>query len=93
MFLEEECYVSQLNYQDNDNISLQLYTMEFDELMCTASVNTDLVLPDNYVAIKDYGENEGILDALIQAKVIGVPVEFIQSGFAFIPVCKFLGVI
>jgi len=42
------------------------------------------------VIIKDYSENSGILDCLIQNKVISEPVRFIQTGYVTVPVCKLL---
>lgn len=47
-------------------------------------------LADDEVAIKNYSENEGILDALLEAKVISEPVRFERSGFVNIPICKLI---
>jgi hypothetical protein len=53
----------------------------------TVCVEDDLV-KEGEVAIKDYSENEGMLDTLIDADVIEHPHAFIQSGWVKIPVCK-----
>jgi hypothetical protein len=53
-----------------------------------ASVNTDTpCLPDE-VAIKDWGENEGMLEALVTARVVQPPHRWIGSGYVEIPVCR-----
>lgn len=53
----------------------------------TVCVEDDL-LKENEVAIKDYSENAGILDTLIDAEIVEYPHAFIQSGFVKIPICK-----
>jgi len=50
----------------------------------------DNLLQEGEVAIKDYSENEGILEALIEANIVDHPRAFIQSGFVKIPICKLL---
>lgn len=45
---------------------------------------------DGYVFVKDYSENEGMLEALIEAKIVSEPVESIPSGFVYIYKCKLL---
>ena len=42
------------------------------------------------IAIKDYSENEGMLDILIKAGIVAKPHAWTQSGFVKIPVCKLL---
>ena len=48
----------------------------------------DHLLKEDEVAIKDYSENEGLLEALIEAEVIEHPHAFIQSSHVKIPICK-----
>ena len=48
----------------------------------------DNLLKEDEVAIKDYSENAGILDSLIEANIVELPHAFIQSGFVKIPICK-----
>jgi hypothetical protein len=42
------------------------------------------------VIIKNYSENEGILEVLIAAKVIGEPIRFASTGWTSSPVCKII---
>ncbi len=60
------------------------------EQLATVTVNFPYELPPNHVAIKDYSENSGVLDFLIEAGIVEQPSYQIQSGFVLIPVCKLL---
>jgi hypothetical protein len=42
------------------------------------------------MAIKDYSENAGLLQVLIDAGVVSEPVGYVRSGFVEIPVCDLL---
>ena len=55
----------------------------------TVCVEDDL-LKEGEVAIKDYSENEGILNSLIESDIIEPPHAFIQSSFTKIPICKLI---
>jgi hypothetical protein len=62
-----------------------------DGPMGTATVNIpDAELASNEVCIKSYSENEGMLDALLKAKIVAKPHRTVQSGYVVIPVCKLL---
>ena len=53
-----------------------------------ASVAIDQPLQSDEVAIKNYSENEGILETLLESGIIATPHRFISSGFVQIPICK-----
>ena len=55
-----------------------------------ASVQVAKELPKGHVGIKDYSENTGMLQLLIDNKIVGEPVGFIPSGFVRIPICPLL---
>ena len=48
----------------------------------------DNLLNEGEVAIKDYSENAGILQSLIEANIINEPHAFIHNSFVKIPICK-----
>ncbi|MGL9909966.1 hypothetical protein [Enterococcus sp. AZ051] len=84
-FNQNLCNVEFLNYADNDNVAIQLVTKRKgkreDDLIATATVNTDLVINQNFVAIKGWSENTGIEQALIDAGVIcSSPVGAVRCG-------------
>lgn len=56
----------------------------------TINVEGALLLPDQ-VIIKNYSENEGILDVLIAAKIISEPIGSIKiSDWIIAPICVIL---
>lgn len=50
----------------------------------------DEELEPGYVFIKDYAENEGMLQWCIDNKIVEPPTEYVQSGWVTIPKCKLL---
>lgn len=59
------------------------------ETITIATVNiSEAKISKNEVIIKDYSENQGILDILIKAKIISDPIRFVKTGFVTCPVCK-----
>ncbi len=73
----------------NGQTVIKLVDMEDGMPFATATVAVENhLLKEDEVAIKDYSENAGILDSLIEADVIEHPHAFIHSGFVKIPICK-----
>ena len=59
--------------------------------IATASINVpDADIADDEVIVKDYSENKGMLDALVDAGVVSPPTGHVNSGFITAPVCKLL---
>lgn len=57
----------------------------------TATINLpDEPLEPDEVIIKDYSENEGMLNALVGAKIISDPIRTCKSGFITGYICKLL---
>lgn len=87
---ETECVVFKSRYT-NDRPALILIEAESGEQYCVASVNLpDDDIRDGEIAIKDYSENAGVLDALIDGGVVSEPIGYISSGFVDVPVCRLL---
>ncbi len=55
--------------------------------VATVNLESARLLPHE-VAIKDYNENAGVLEALIRAKVVEPPHIHVPAGFVKIPVCQ-----
>jgi hypothetical protein len=90
-FKEWTCKLELGWYEHSGRIALDLIDAENGEPVATCTVNIpDYDLPDGYVIIKDYSENEGMLDALMNAGIVGEPKGWIQTGFVTVPVCKLL---
>lgn len=65
------------------NKAIQLFDEEGPYM--TASVNID-GLRKKEIAIKDYSENEGIYDALVDAEIICEAHRFARTGYVVVPV-------
>ena len=85
-----DCVVAFAMY-GNKRTAIQLFDAETHEPIATASVNLiNEPMEADEIAIKDYSENEGMLDALVKAGVVSTPLRFVESGWVSIPVCHLL---
>jgi hypothetical protein len=78
-------------FYNNKRTAIKLVDAEDGSPIAIATVNVpEAPMEHDEVAIKDYSENEGMLDVLMKARVVSAPIRFVQSGFVNIPVCKLL---
>ena len=68
-------------------IAISLIDTETGEPCLTASTWVN-GLQEGEVAIKNYSENQGILDNLILHGIVYKPHRSVQNGFVNIPICK-----
>jgi|SRR5665647_1989538 len=83
-----DCSVRVSSY-NNGQVNIQL----FDEEGPYATASICLVgqeLPQNYTAIKNYSENEGILDALVEAGVVRYTGVKVAVGMVMVPIVEVL---
>lgn len=74
----------------NGRTALQLTALN-GEPLCVATVNLEQAdVPEGHVLIKDYSENQGVLDALIKAGVVGKPISEVPTGFVMVQLCRLL---
>jgi hypothetical protein len=52
----------------------------------------DEEMADGEVAIKDYAENETMLEALMDAGIISQPTRHAHTGYITVPICKYIGI-
>lgn len=71
----------------NGNMALSLYKRSDKSYHSTLSINVSDSLPEGCVAIKDYSENAGMLQMLINNDVLSEPLYHVRSGFVGVPVC------
>ena len=75
----------------NDRTAIMLTDVDDGSPVAIASVNLpDTAMDDDEIAIKDYSENEGILEVLVENKIVSEPIRFVKSGYVEIPICKLL---
>jgi len=43
---------------------------------------------EGYVAIKNYSENEGMLQFLLENDIVEKPVTFVEENYVSFPICK-----
>lgn len=80
----------ELHYYENGRIAIILTHNELGKLM-VASVNIpEIKLDKNQVLIKNYSENEGILDELINNKIIEDTGITIPCGYVNAHLCNLL---
>jgi len=77
---------------NNGRLAIELTCNDegYEERWTVATINIpEIKLGENQVIIKNYSENEGVLDALIEAGIVSKPINFVQiSGFVHAPVCE-----
>ena len=79
-FRGEELKLEFGRYKDTNLISLQLYDYEGFPYM-TASFNLDIQSMEPIMAVKNWSENEGIEQALVDYGIVTECVGTIQQGF------------
>ena len=86
-FAGTECEIIKGNYQ-NGRTCLRLFSPN-EGPMAVATVNMPGInLEDDEVIIKDYAENEGMLDLLLQEGIVTEIVGIAESGYVKCPICK-----
>jgi hypothetical protein len=79
---------------NNSAICLQLLNDGGDEdglpfAVCTVYIPHEQ-LDEDEVAVKDYSENEGMLQYLIKNKVVKLPHRYAKTGYVTVPICRIL---
>ena len=69
-----------------------LAVITYVDRVCISVAGTSIQedLKTGEVAIKDWSENEGILDFLVQNKIVKEPHRFVESGYVKIPICELI---
>ena len=81
-----KCEVQVEKYQSGYK-AIRLIDQEDGQSVVIATVNLE-ELDSDEVAIKNYSENEGVYDALLEAGVITPKHREVSTGYVTVPVCK-----
>ena len=86
------CNVNTQQMYKNNRRCIILTDMEDGTGVAYASINVPMEeLEEDEVIIKNYSENEGLLEVLIEAKIISEAVDYAKiSRFVTAPICKLL---
>ena len=82
-------FIKQETYKEG-GIRIQLYDSKDGTPYATATTSIQEDLESGEVAIKDWSENQGILDFLVQNKIVKEPHRFVESGYVKIPICELI---
>ena len=82
-------FVRTETYKDG-KIRIQLYDSKDGTPYATATSSIKENLEQGEVAIKDWSENKGILDFLVQNKIVKEPHRFVEFGYVKIPICELI---
>jgi hypothetical protein len=84
------CFV-EMGIYPNERKAIELINAKNGEPVLVATINVpEINIGVDEVIIKNYSENEGVLESLIKAKIISNPLRTIQTGFITAPICKLL---
>lgn len=71
--------------------AIQLIDLEDGMPYATASVRMpDITINHDEVCIKNWSENEGLMEAMIAANIISEPLYTVPTGYVQVPVCRLL---
>ena len=90
LFQTFECKLNKTEYV-NGRTALVLEDINDGQNVAVATINVPKQkLEHDEVIIKNYGENEGILDLLVSHKIISQPLKHVVTGLTSSPICKIL---
>ena len=90
-FMGWKCNVMFSQYANNGRTAIQLFDAEDDGPVAKATVNIpEVPLEPNEVLIKDYAENAGILDVLVEAGIVRETDKFVPYAHIVADVCVLL---
>jgi len=96
IFRNWKCAALGAYYKGKDNKAIILYELveedgkpDFDVPVATSTLNMDIEAPKGSVFIKEYSENAGMTDALVQAGIIELPsLMNVKAGFVTVHAYK-----
>ena len=79
------CFIKKSHYP-NHNVRLVAYDKEDGCPVATITSNV-MKMEQGEIVVKNYAENEGIYEALVEAKIISPAHDILKSGFVELQVC------
>lgn len=88
-FKSYDCVVKKTKYMNNGNLALMLLNKENGEMVALITVNGNDKFPPDTALVKDYSENEGMLEAITEAGLVEEVIGYAPLGFVIAPIVKF----
>lgn len=86
-FATYRVWLKKSRYVSGGNLAIEAFCD--DGLAFRATVNLEgQTLPHDEIAVKDYGENVGVLAFLRENGIVTDIVRWVKSGYVTIPICK-----
>lgn len=83
----QNCYFV-ISHYGNGNLAVEVWSNEEGPIN-RITTNPDVKIPTTHIAIKNYAENEGMVDTMKEMGIIeGDPVQIIRTGYVMVPVYK-----
>ena len=94
MYYTGNAYIQFSRYKTTNMIAIQLFDMECGIPLMKATINPDTPFPDptmvnTHTVIKNWRENDGILESLVEQGIIKEPIGYMRCGFECGDVCEF----
>lgn len=79
----------QSKYQSNGETALFLRSVKGPYMTITVNL-PDVDLDDDEVSIKNYSENEGVFEWLVDEGIVSEPIRYEHQGHVKVPICRLL---
>lgn len=88
-YKQYKAVVVRSKYMNNDNLALMLIDEKDGSLITKITVNTEEKLPEGFGYVKNYSENEGIMEVLQEEGLIKEVFGYKQMGWVTVPLVEF----
>jgi len=90
-FKQWDCIIEYKKYKNNNRTAMTLVDAITFEPIAVATINVpEVPLKEDEVVIKDYSENEGMLETLVNANVVKRLGKRVKVGHVKCEICKLL---
>ena len=88
-YKQYKAVVIRSKYVNNDNLALMLIDEKDGSLITKITVNTEEKLPEGFGYVKNYSENEGIMEVLQEEGLVKEVLGYKQMGWVTVPLVEF----
>lgn len=88
-YKQYKAVVIQSKYVNNDNLALMLIDEKDGSLITKITVNTEEKLPEGFGYVKNYSENEGIMEVLQEEGLVKEVLGYKRMGWVTVPLVEF----